>query len=320
MLLILFLFLFVFFMYTFLHESGHAIAGVLFGQSLTEFSVSFWDFSAHVGMAGGDLSETQLAIQAASGAGLPFLMWASFLSCVPRRANFTLEVLKLISSLTVISTLLVWIVLPVLFILGEAPSDDVTHFLVSSHIHPLVVTFTACVLYAAGWAFFLARINGLQSEFLLFRGATREDLTAGMRRGIAVMGSIAASCIALTLTLNHLSPTNSLDEFTPPPGYASVAQLNLSVRTYSTQTITGFTLDETSYVGVFIAVRSIDTSYFDLTVTGPGGFCSTVLHGEGYRADQDGGLWEKHLPPGSYQLILTSHQSPGTLSVYLKAH
>ena len=42
-LITLFVLMFVFFMYTFLHEAGHAIACLLFGQSITEFDVSFWD-------------------------------------------------------------------------------------------------------------------------------------------------------------------------------------------------------------------------------------------------------------------------------------
>ena len=66
--LILFVALFVFFIYTFLHESGHAIIGLLSGQSLTEFNVNFWDFSAHVGMAGGKLTQAQLACKSAAGA------------------------------------------------------------------------------------------------------------------------------------------------------------------------------------------------------------------------------------------------------------
>ena len=48
----LFVFVFVFFLYTFLHEAGHAMAGWLLGQSLAEFDVSFWDLSAHVGLTG----------------------------------------------------------------------------------------------------------------------------------------------------------------------------------------------------------------------------------------------------------------------------
>lgn len=316
--LILFVFLFVFFLYTFLHESGHAIAGVLFGRSLTEFSVSFWDLSAHVGMAGGYLSQSQLAIQAISGAGLPLLMWAIFLSCVPRRTNFTLEILKLLSSLTVINTLLVWIVLPILVVLGKAPSDDVTYFLRYSQMQPLILTLVASILYAGGWILFFARIDGLRNELLLFRLADRETLTAGTRMLLPVLGSIAAFCIVLTLALNRLAAQSSPDRFAPPQDFVAAAQVDLSTRVYSTETIAQVSLNETSYAGVFIAIRNIDTRYFDLTVTGSHGFQSTVVHGEGYRADQDGGLWEERLSPGAYQLLLTSNRSPGTISVYLK--
>ena len=148
--LILFVTLFVFFIYTFLHESGHALTGALFGQSLTEFDVSFWDLSAHVGMVGGSLAESQLAGQAVAGAGLPLIVWGVFISLVPRKASFTLEALKLISSMAVVNTLLVWIVLPILFMLQSAPPDDVTNFPRHSQMPPLLLTFTASVLYAGG--------------------------------------------------------------------------------------------------------------------------------------------------------------------------
>jgi hypothetical protein len=78
-------------------------------------------------------------------------------------------------------------------------------------------------------------------------------------------------------------------------------------------------LDEPALVGVFLAIRSIDTTYFDLSLTGPDGYSSVISHGVGYNAEQDGGLWEEELQPGIYQILLTSHQSPGTASVYLKA-
>lgn len=38
---------------------------------------------------------------------------------------------------------------------------------------------------------------------------------------------------------------------------------------------------------------------FDLGVTGPDGYRSTVLHGECCNSFEDGGLWEQNLPvPG----------------------
>ena len=97
-----------------------------------------------------------------------------------------------------------------------------------------------------------------------------------------------------------------------------MAEIDLSTQAYSAETLTEFILDQHTYVGVFITVNNIDTTYFDLSVAGPDGFRSMVLHGEGYNAKRDGGLWEVNFQPGIYQLVLTSDQSPGFASVYLK--
>ena len=46
-------------------------------------------------------------------------------------------------------SLLAWILIPVKFLLGRAPvDDDVTKFLVGSHIHPLIVMIGAIILVA----------------------------------------------------------------------------------------------------------------------------------------------------------------------------
>jgi hypothetical protein len=314
-----FIALFVFFLYAFLHEAGHAIIGLLLGQALTEFNVSFWNFGAHVGMAGDELTQTQLAIRSAAGATLPLLIWVIFLSLVPRKTNFFLETLKLISSMAVVNTLLAWIVLPVFFINGKAPSDDVTNFLRYSQMPPLLLIFTAIILYLGGWIFFLSKIDGLRNEFMLFRTANLEMVIAEARTTISVMASVMIIALVLVVALNTSASRNSLNKFSPPQDFEPVAKIDLSARAYSAETLTEFSLENSTYVGVFIAVQNINTTYFDLSVTGPNEFHSVVLHGEGYNAFQDGGLWEKNLSAGTYQLVLTSHQNPGLVSVYLKA-
>jgi hypothetical protein len=318
--LILFVALFVFFIYTFLHESGHAIVGLLAGQSLTEFNVNFWDFSAHVGMSGGELTQTQLAIRSVAGATLPLLVWALFISFVPRKANITLETLKLISSMAIVNTLLAWIILPVLFLFGEAPSDDVTTFLRYSQIPPLLLTFIAIVVYTAGWILFRSKIDGLRNEFRLFGKHSHETLEAGTRKTVFGMASFMTVCLIFVLAFNDSASNNSQNKFPLPQNFIPVAQLDLSKQSYSYETLTQFKLDKPAYVGVFIALRNINTTYFDLRVKGPNGFNSVVLHGEGYNALQDGGLWEKNLTPGTYQIVLTAHQSPGRASIYIKTH
>lgn len=319
LLILLFVLLFVFFIYTFLHEAGHAITGLLFGQSLTEFNLSFWNFRAHVWMSGGELTESQFAMQAIAGAGLPLLIWVIFISLVPRKASFSLEALKLISSMAVLNTLLAWIVIPVLYAFGNAPpSDDVTHFLRYSQMLPSLLTFVAGVVYICGWAYFLSKIDGVRNEFLLFHTTDRETLTARTRTVLPVMIVILTVSILSAFLLNHPAANNSLTDYFPPQDFAVVAEIDLSRRMYSAETLAEFTVEKPAYVGVFIIVRNINTSYFDLRVTGPDGYSSVVLHGEGYRADRDGGLWEENVSPGRYRLVLTSNQSPGNAAIFLK--
>lgn len=296
------------------------MAGWFLGQSLTEFDASFWDLSAHVRLGGGNLSQMQLAIRSAVGVLLPLLVWAIFISLVSRKGSFILETLKLLSSMSVVNTLLVWIVLPILFLFGRAPSDDVTIFLNYSQMPPLLLSFTALVLYANCWMFFLSRINGFRNELLMFNTTNINKLHGEMRKTIGIMTAIMAICAALVFALNIQVDGNLSGKFSPPQGFAKVAEINLSARPYSSETIARFTLDRMSSAGVFIVVSHIDTTYFDLSVAGPDGARSTVLHGEEYSASQDGGLWEKTLPSGTYRLLLTSDPSSGIASIYLNSN
>lgn len=315
--LIAFVTLVVFFLYTFLHEAGHAIAGLLFGQTLTEFDVSFWDFNAHVGLVGGDLTDIQLAVRSVAATLLPFLVWVVFILWVPHQASFTLEVLKLISSIAVVNTLLPWIIIPILFLVGKAPVDDVINFMRYAGIPPVLLTVIALALYIIGWKLFLSKIRSLRDEFYMFRTTNREQVTSGTGSLLLRMASLMALCILVTFLMNAFASKNSLNKFSPPDGFVPVAEVDLSKRAYSSETLAEFTLEKPEIFDVFVVIHNINTTYFDLSVTRPDGFRSLILHGEGYNAVQDGGLWQKNLPPGSYQVVLTSHPSPGTASIYL---
>ena len=314
-LLVLFSFVFILFTYTFLHESGHTLIGFLFGQTLIEFNVNFLNLGAHVGMMG-NLTRTQLIIQSVAGAGFPLMVWLLFFSLVPRKANFSLEILKLLSSMVVLNTLLAWMVIPVLYVFGNAPADDVTHFLTHSQIPPMLVMFIALVLYLGGWAYFLSRIDGLRNEFLLFHTTNFKTLTVETRRTILSMVGILALCILMTFALEAAAAKN----FPVPTSedFVSVAEIDLSAQVYAAEVLAQFTLAEPGEVGVFVIVRGVDTTYFDLSVIGPDGYSSIVLHGEGYSAFQESSSWKERLPAGTYRVVLTSHQRPGTASVFLK--
>jgi hypothetical protein len=235
---LLFLLAFVLFLYAFLHESGHALAGIFFGQSLTDFTINLLKWDARVGMAGG-LTPPQEAIQSIAGTLLPLLVWFVFIVLTPRKAMLGLEVLKLLSSMLVLNTLLPWIVIPVLYPFGSAPaSDDVTRFLRYSQMSPWLLIFAALLIYIRGWAFFLSRIDGLRNEFVLFRTLDGGAFTASMRRVLPVLGGILTLVLLSTAALSDLAGQNPQDRPSVPGGFVSVAEIDLSARPYDGYVLT----------------------------------------------------------------------------------
>lgn len=295
--------------YTFLHEAGHALVGLAFGQTLTAFSTMFWDLSAHVRLVG-ELTAAQQAIQSAAGVALPLLVWAVLMGLAPRKASFSLELAKLVASMGVVNTLLVWIAIPLLALWGKAPAnDDVTHFLRASQMPPLLVTAVAVGLYALGWGLFVAKTRGLGQ-------LSRLAEMGSVKTAVAAMLGLMTLLLLTTLSINTLATQNSTNQLTPPDHLPLAATVDLTSRAHENEVLATFSVSENGRLELFFTVREINTSYFDLHLTGPNGDNILLLHGETYRADQDGGLRTFTLVPGNYQVVLTASQSPGVLSLY----
>jgi hypothetical protein len=315
-LLLLFIMLFVVFSYTFLHEGGHALVGVLSGGRLTEFSLNFFDLSAHVGMDV-DFSPLQRVLNNLAGAGLPLLAWFFLLLALPRQGNLAVESLKVGSTLVVLSTLLAWIALPLLFLAGNAPSDDVTNFLRNSGLHPLLVSGAALALYAGGWLLFRSRIPGLRSELTLFQKPDQEVVTPAAWKSVSVMAAafLLFGLVGFSANGFRLAAGRG-DPFQPPSGYRLVTTIDLSEQEHKQETVHTFTIDRARVAGVFLLVEDVNTPYLEVVLTGPEGYSQVILHAEGYTASRDNPHLEELLQAGEYRVILTSRRSPGRISIY----
>lgn len=134
----------VLFLYVLLHESGHMIVMLSAGATITSFSI----FTAHVSAAGGEYSTLSALWLDANGALLPLA--ASLVYMLLYRKGSQKSFYRIFSFLVTLiptASLLAWVLIPFLFLGGNAPaSDDVTHFLSAFPYHPLIVSAVAAAL------------------------------------------------------------------------------------------------------------------------------------------------------------------------------
>ena len=316
--LLLFITLFIIFLYTFLHEAGHALVAILSGGRITNFSVNFWRLSAHVDVMG-VLSPAQTIVNNLAGAALPLSVWLLFIVAVPKRANLALESIKVVGTLVFLSTLLAWIVLPLFFWAGQTPSDDIVNFLTNSDLHPLWVTIAALFAYVGGWFLFATKIDGVRREIDLFRKGDEPVMTLAVRNTalsviglFAILGFVAFSANGYRLTAPRSDP------FLPPQGYRLAKTIDLSQGEYTQSLAHTFTIDTLTRAGVYLLVENINSDYFEVRLTGPGQYDHLIVHAEGYMAVRDNPHVEDNLQPGQYDCILTSKSSAGILSIYIR--
>ena len=137
-------------LYTLLHETGHLIVMLSAGATIDDFSI----FGAHVSAHGGEYTDFSEMWLHANGLLLPLIV--TYIYMLLYRKGSESVFYKLFSQLAAIAalgTLLVWIILPFVYMNGKAPAgEDVTQFLnvFTKHGHPLIVSAAAAVLVAAG--------------------------------------------------------------------------------------------------------------------------------------------------------------------------
>lgn len=144
-------------LYILLHEAGHMIVMLSAGAKVTSFSI----LTAHVSAAGGTYTTASNLWLHANGAIIPIA--ASLVYMLLYRKDCRNSFYRMFSFLVTLvptASMLAWVILPFLFLQGEAPAaDDVTHFLTffSEHYHPLIVSAVSAAIIAIAVALMLKR-------------------------------------------------------------------------------------------------------------------------------------------------------------------
>lgn len=144
--------------YSAVHEAGHAVVALANGAHIDRFAIGP---GAHVGWSGGSFSQGAVTLSHAAGALLPaLLLVAALLVYRSTVRNDVYHVLYGVVATSTAASLLAWVAIPVVAMVGTPPpEDDVTRFLESSGLPPLALA--ALSILALGCLVALAVQRGL---------------------------------------------------------------------------------------------------------------------------------------------------------------
>jgi hypothetical protein len=315
--LLIFLTLMSLALYTFAHEGGHALAGLLFGGKITSFSVNFFDLSAHAGIDG-QFSNPQRAAISAAGISLPILLCMGFLFLDRRQDNSVFFYFKSLLFLITVNSILAWIVIPLVAMTGRTIGDDSFNFLNYTRLWPPVLTAGALLVYLFCWALLFSRMGGVKAWINRFRSAAPGLLLPDSRKSIRTLAGFGMIVLAASAGLTLAAPDTT---FSVPAGYQQVAVLDLSEGSLSNQSVYQFTLDAPASVGLYILLTDIQGAPLNIHLAGPSGYQSVFLDMTDPATDigkASVSPEEKLFEKGDYEILMTLPSCRGKSSVYIK--
>ena len=158
--------LFILPVYILLHEGGHALIALLCGARITEFNV----LGAYMRYEGGTFSQAGLSLFHIGGMLLPLLVSVIYmLTYRSKTTSIFYRIFSFISLLFPIGAVLAWVIVPLLYLSGQAPvDDDVTKFINSSGLSPWLV-FLGAILLFAGCVFIALKKKIVQNYWVALK-------------------------------------------------------------------------------------------------------------------------------------------------------
>jgi hypothetical protein len=314
---LIFLLLLVLALYTLVHESGHALIGLLFGGKITSFSLNFFNLSAHVGIDG-NFTLAQQALISTAGILLPLLLCMGFILLSEKRTDTILEWFKILLFASAVNSLLAWIAIPILVMMGKTIGDDSANFLNYTHLSPVLVTGAALLVYAVCWVLFLGRMGGFQALLARLRVPSIDLTLPETRKTMLSLAALAVITLIASLGLTQAFPDRTFDA---PSGYQRVADLDLFEKGFIDQKVYQFTLQERGKVSFYFALKDIQGAPTSIRLTGPAGYDNTFFEVKDNKSEIS--LASVHpqgiaLEKGDYEIRVTFQPSPGWVRAFIK--
>ena len=167
-----------FYLYIFLHEAGHALVGLMYGNTIESFVVfGQWP---HVRLAYPYyFTDFGLGLFFAGGILLPLIVGAIAI-CFYRpgvKSHWYHEFFHRTADILPFVTLVVWAGFPILSLFATPPQwEDVTRFMNVTEIHPLLVSLGTLVIVSAYWL--LVHKKGILKRWGELHGNQKESRVA----------------------------------------------------------------------------------------------------------------------------------------------
>jgi len=300
-------------LYTFLHESGHALVGALSGAKISGFSVNFWELSAHVDLEG-TFSLAQTILINVAGVSLPLLTWAIFVLLTPKRVNPNLQIFKFTSGIIPISSLLAWAVIPILVMLGQSPTDDATNFLRNTQIFPPLVTAGALLLMAAGLSLMSRQIGGTRGLVPRMRAEMQDFWSPAGRRTLGALTVVLAAVGLASIALN--GGTLETKRMTLPEDYTLAGSIDLRNGAIEQASVYEFNLKHAQKISFYFILPNLANGPAEITLEGPGGY-RNVFFKAGARFKGGGTVnpTDLDLTAGEYRVRMTFPRMNGVVEI-----
>ncbi|HHW32161.1 MAG TPA: hypothetical protein GXX20_10910 [Clostridiaceae bacterium] len=142
---ILLLWLSLIYLYTLLHEGGHALVAIMYGGRIDSFVLGF---NAYVSQSGANFTPLGESLFNIAGVLLPAICLAVALKFYNRNVvNPIYHYIYGTITIAVIGSFLASVVIPLISLFTEPPvDDDISKFLQVSGLNPLLVSFTAIMI------------------------------------------------------------------------------------------------------------------------------------------------------------------------------
>jgi hypothetical protein len=303
-------------LYTFLHEGGHALVGVFSGGKITGFSINFLDLSAHVDLDG-TFGVPQTILLNISGAILPLLVWSIFVLLTPVQVNPNLQLFKFTSGVIPISSLLAWIVIPILVMMGQSPADDSTNFLRNTQLYPPVVSGGALLLMTGGFTIMLKRLGGWQGLVKRLRGDMQNFGSPPARRTLLALTGVLATVVLASIALN--GGTLEKNHMVLPAGYAAAGSVDLRNGKVQDTIVYQFSLKQATRVSLYFIFPNLASGPAEITLEGPGAFRNVFFKaGASFKGGGSVNPTDLALDAGDYQIRMTFPQMNGQVVIGIR--